>query len=220
MDLVCYEHNQGFVLERFKTGNFEYIDAANELIETDFFRFIEAKGYLRDLAETYPSPRKKQEVPTWFYLSSNLSMRLHGVHSFHAYPYVVRCGGMLNAFGPNLARKTTHPDSGNVTLACSGFNEKNDYDRQTPCDQDFLRKLSKDTAPDRLMDWFNRDAACLFKKHKLFLKDGLWIGDGSYVFVPDTESGLPTANANSALISSSLPARTWTSTRMCSACSI
>ena len=34
--------------------------------------------------------------------------------------------------------------TGAVTLACPGFNDKNDYDRQTPCDQDFLRKFARD----------------------------------------------------------------------------
>jgi hypothetical protein len=116
-------------------------------------------------------------------------MRLHGVHGFHSYPYVVRCGGMLSAFGPEVARKTTHPDSGDVTLACRGFNDKNDYDRQTPCDQDFLRKLAKDTKPEALEGWFNVDAARLFKKHKLFDQQaGVWIGDASYVFVPDNDA--------------------------------
>jgi len=188
MDLLCYEHDQGFVIERFKLGEFDYIDAANEVVEADFFRFIGAKGYLAELAKSYPTPRKKEEVPTWFYLSSNLSMRLHGVQSFHAYPYVVRCGGMLHAFGPQVARKTTHPDTGDVTLVCGGFNDKNDYDRQTPCDQDYLRKLAKDTDRDQLVDWFNRDVAGLFRRHKLFAADGLWIGDGSYVFVPDNDA--------------------------------
>ena len=188
MDLACYEHDQGFVIDRFRQGEFDYIDAANEVVEANFFRFIGAKGYLEQLAMSYPSPRMKEEVPTWFYISSNLSMRLHGVHSFHAYPYVVRCGGMLNAFGPQVARKTTHPDSGDVTLVCNGFNQKNDYDRQTPCDQDYLRKFSKDTDPEKLIAWFNCEVAGLFKKKKLFDKNGFWIGDGSYVFVPDNDA--------------------------------
>jgi hypothetical protein len=34
-------------------------------------------------------------VPFWFYVASNLSMRLHGVHAFDAFPMVVRAGGML-----------------------------------------------------------------------------------------------------------------------------
>jgi hypothetical protein len=177
------------VLSHFREGEFDYIDAANEVFETDFFRFIGARRYLEELAQSYPTPRKKEEVPTWFYIASNLTMRLHGAHGFNSYPYVVRCGGMLGAFGPEVARKATHPESGDVTLVCNGFNQKNDYDRQTPCDQDFLRKLSRDTKPEALEAWFNCEAARLFKKHKLFDQEtGVWIGDASYVFVPDNEA--------------------------------
>lgn len=185
--LVLFERDQRFVIERLREGEVDYIDAISELSETEFFRAIQAKGYLGELADTYPLPRKKEEVPTWFYLSSNLSMRLHGVSAFHAYPYIVRAGGMLNAFGPDLGRKTTHPETGDVTLSCNGFNEKNEYDRQTPCDQDYLRKVSKDTNPDKLHAWFNRDIGRLFKKHKLFDPRGCFIGDGTYLFVPDNE---------------------------------
>ena len=187
MDISCYEHDRGFVIQQFREGEFDFIDAANEVVETEFFRFIQAKRYLEELAETYPSPRTKEEVPTWFYISSNLSMRIHGVQSFHAYPYVVRCGGMLNAFGPRVAHKSEHPETGDVTLACEGFNNKNDYARQTPCDQDFLRKLSKDTPPEQLEIWFNRDVVRLFKRHKLFDREGIFIGDASYIFVPDND---------------------------------
>src|SRR5512136_32871 len=186
LEIACYERDREFVLSRFRAGEFDYLDAANEVFETDFFRFIGAKRYLEELARSYPSPRKKQEVPTWFFIASNLSMRLHGVHGFHSYPYVVRCGGMLGAFGPEVARKTTHPETGDVTLVCNGFNDKNDYDRQTPCDQDYLRKFSRDTKPEALEEWFNGDVARLFKAHKLFDQEaGVWIGDASYVFVPD-----------------------------------
>jgi len=188
MDIVSYERDQGFVLEQFKLGNFDFVDAANEVFEADFFRYIDAKGYIQALAKTYPSPRKKHDVPIWFYVASNLSMRLHGVQSYHAYPYAVRCGGMLNAFGQKAGRKTTHPDSDTVTLVCEGFNDKNDYDRQTPCDQDYLRKFSRHTDPDKLIEWNNHEVVALFKKHKLFARDGWWIGDGSYVFVPDNDA--------------------------------
>jgi len=77
MDIHCYEQDHGFVLERFKNGEFDYVDSASEVEETEFFRFIQAKKYLTALAASYPSPREKEEVPTWFYLASNLSMRLH-----------------------------------------------------------------------------------------------------------------------------------------------
>ncbi|MBI2456127.1 MAG: transposase [candidate division NC10 bacterium] len=185
MDLVCYERDQGFVLARFREGEFDYLDAASEVVETEFFRYLGAQQLLRDLAATYPTPRQKAEVPLWLYLASNLSLRLHGVQSFHAYPYVVRCGGMLNAFGPTVAAKVTHPDTGDVTLRCAGFNAKNSYDRQTPCDQDFLRKLARDTEAVALQTWYNRDVARVLHRHQAFDPEGLFIGDASYLFVPD-----------------------------------
>jgi hypothetical protein len=185
MDLVIFEENKPFVLKSLGNGDFDYIESASEVYEADFFRFIKARKILDKLADTYPTPRKKEDVPLWFYISSNLSMRLHGVHSFNAFPMVVRSGGMLNAFGPKAGRKVVHPDNGDVTIACEGFNKKNYYDRQTPCDQDFLRKVSKDTDAEALMIWFNTDVVRIFRTTRAFDKEGIFIGDASYLFVPD-----------------------------------
>jgi hypothetical protein len=185
MDLVVFEYDQNYVLDCFRRGEFDFVDGVSEVGETEFFRYIGGKKILEKLAETYPSPREKEEVPLWMYVASNLSMRLHGVHSFHAYPYVVRCGGMLNAFGPAVARKTKHPETGDVTLSCNGFNDKNSYDRQTPCDQDYLRKLARATGPEQLHRWFNRDVMQILKQHKAFDAEGIFLGDASYLFVPD-----------------------------------
>ena len=185
MDLVIFEENKPFVLEALRDGEFDYIEAASEVFEADFFRFIKARALLDQLAETYPTPRKKEEVPFWFYVASNLSMRLHGVHAFDAFPMVVRSGGMLQAFGPKAGRKVVHPETGETTVFSEGFNQKNHYDRETPCDPDYLRKVAKDTDAGALIGWFNRDVVRVFRKHRAFDKEGLFIGDASYLFVPD-----------------------------------
>lgn len=92
---------------------------------------------------------------------------------------------MLNAFGPEMGKKAMNPDTKDIELSCPGFNKKNYYSRKTPCDQDFLRKFSRDTDAEKLMQWYNDDAARLWKQHKVYDKKGLFIGDGSYLFVPD-----------------------------------
>ena len=184
MLLVIFEENKPLVIEALGNGEFDYIDAASEVFETEFFRFIGARPILAKLAQTYPTPRKKEEVPLWFYVASNLSMRLHGVHSFNAFPLVVRAGGMINAFGPKGGRKVIHPDTGDVTLISEGFNNKNHYDRQTPCDQDFLRKVAKDTR-EALLRWFCHDVVRIFRAQRAFDKEGIFLGDASYLFVPD-----------------------------------
>jgi Transposase DDE domain len=182
-----FERNDHVVIEAFQRGEFDFLEGVGEIAETDFFRAIAEKKVLEKLTDTYPSPCKKHDVPLWVYIAGDISMRFHGVHQFHAFPYVVRSGGMVNAFGPAMGHKVTHPQTGDVTLCCEGFNNKNDYDRQTPCDQDYLRKMAKRTEAALLMTWFNRDVVGLFKQRHAFDPEGIFIGDASYLFVPDND---------------------------------
>ena len=188
MDLVAFQYDRSFVLEALRRGEIDCLEHVSEAAEADFFRHLIRRDVLNRLAESYPTPREKQEVPVWLYLASELSLKLHGSESYHAFPRVLRSGGLIDALGPQLGgRKTTHPETHDVTLSCPGFNSKNDYDRQTPCDQDFLRKFARDTEADRLHAWFNREVPRCLRSLRLFDEEGLFIGDGSYLFVPDNE---------------------------------
>jgi len=188
MDLIAFQYDRSFVLEAFHRGEIDYLENVSEAAEADFFRHLIRRDVLNRLAEHYPTPREKQEVPVWLYLASELSLKLHGAESYHAFPRVLRSGGLIDALGPALGgRKTTHPETHDVTLSCPGFNRKNDYDRQTPCDQDFLRKFARDTQVDRLHAWFNREVPRALRSLRLLDEEGLFIGDGSYLFVPDNQ---------------------------------
>ena len=184
---MLFERNDAFVVEMFRRGEFDYLEGVGEVPEANFFRAIAGKRILEKLAATYPSPLKKHDVPLWVYIASDISMRFHGEHHFAAFPYVVRTGGMLEAFGPEMGHKVTHPQTGNVTLVCAGFNDKNEYDRETPCDQDHLRKMARKTDADALQSWFNRDVVEIFKQHHALDSEGIFIGDGTYLFVPDND---------------------------------
>jgi len=131
---MLFERDDARVLEAFRRGEFDYVDAIGEVSEADFFRVITERKILDKLAQSYPSPRERHDVPLWVYMASNLSMRFHGEHHFHAFPFLVRSSSMIEAFGPAMGHKATHPETGDISLRCAGFNEKNDYDRQTPCD--------------------------------------------------------------------------------------
>jgi len=180
-----FERNDALVIEAFQRGEFDYLEGVGEVPEANFFRAIAGKKILEKLAATYPSPRQKHDVPLWVYIASDISMRFHGEHHFAAFPYVVRSGGLIEAFGPQMGHKVTHPQTGDVTLVCEGFNDKNDYDRQTPCDQDYLRKMARKTEAGALQSWFNRDVVGIFKQHHALDSEGIFIGDATYLFVPD-----------------------------------
>ena len=185
---MLFERNDALVVEAFRRGEFDYLEGAGEVSESDFFRALTGPKVLQKLADTYPSPHKKHDVPLWVYIASDISMRFHGVHRFHAFPYVVRSGGMIQAFGPAMGHKVMHPQTGDVSLRCEGFNDKNDYDRQTPCDQDYLRKMARKTDAPALQSWFNREVVGIFKQHHAFDSEGIFIGDGTYLFVPDNSN--------------------------------
>jgi hypothetical protein len=182
---MYFERNDALVIEAFRRGEFDYLEGVGEVSEVDFFRAITERNILRKLADTYPSPCQKHDVPLWVYIASDLSMRFHAVHPFHAFPYVVRSGGLVQAFGPQMGHKAVHPETGDISLRCQGFNDKNEYDRQTPCDQDYLRKMALRTDAQGLQTWFNRDVVGIFKQHHAFDPEGIFIGDATYLFLPD-----------------------------------
>ena len=180
MDLVGFQFDRAFVLDALSRGEIDFLENVSEAAEADFFRHLIRRDVLNRLAENYPTPRKKQEVPVWLYLASELTLKLHGSQGYHAFPRVLRSGGLIDALEPALGGcKTTHPETHDVTLSCPGFNRKNDYDRQTPCDQDFLRKFARDTDVDRLHAWFNRKVPRALRSLRLLDEEGLFIGEGS-----------------------------------------
>jgi len=50
MGFVIFEENKHLVLEALRNGEFDYIEAASEVFEADFFRFIKARALLDELA--------------------------------------------------------------------------------------------------------------------------------------------------------------------------
>lgn len=185
MNLLVFEQDKAYVQKLLENGEVDYLEVASEGAETEFFQYLNTRGFLQDLADSYPFKRKKEEVPVWLYIASELSLRLHGMQSFHGYPLVIRTGGLLNALGPEVGKKTIHPTTGDVTIHCPGFNRKNKYDRQTPCDQDWLRKMARGTQAEKLMAWYNNEMPRLVEREGLFDPEGIFIGDASYIFVPD-----------------------------------
>lgn len=45
--------------------------------------------------------------------------------------------------------------------------------------------MAKDTEPAALMRWFGRDAVRVWRQERMFDPEGIFIGDASYLFVPD-----------------------------------
>lgn len=173
------------MLEAFRRGEFDQLEIIGQADEKEFFELCLKEKILDALAEAMPTTRKKEEVPKWFVLAANLSLKLHLENSFYAFERVVRCGGLLSALPPEIASKHLSPKTQQILLQCQGFNDKNHYERTTPCDQDFLRKFVRDVGAADWQAWFNGAVQRTFQRYGFFDPAGIFIGDGSYLFVAD-----------------------------------
>jgi hypothetical protein len=185
MNLILIEPHPRRVLESFRQGEFDELEIIGQADEKAFFELCLRENLLQSLAESMPTARRKEEVPLWFILAANLSLKLHGEHAFLAWDRVVRCGGLLGALPASIASKHLDGQSGQILVQCVGFNQKNQYDRQTPCHQDTLRKFVQDVSAQRWLEWFNGPVQETFQAYGFFDPEGVFIGDGSYLFVPD-----------------------------------
>jgi hypothetical protein len=185
MDLQIIEHHPQWVRDALRRGEFDALEIVGEADEREFFELLFGEKMLEALAATMPSKRRKKEVPLWFILAGNLSLKLHQENSFQAFERVIRCGGLLSALPPDLASKRIDPETKALLLSCRGFNDKNDYDRTTPCDQDTLRKALKHVPAQEWLDWYNGAVQQTFQSYGFFDPAGVFVGDGSYLFVPD-----------------------------------
>jgi Transposase DDE domain len=185
LDLHIIEPHPQRVLEAFRRGEFDQIEIIGEADEKEFFELCFQEKMLEALAKEMPTARKKKDVPLWFLLAANLSLKLHLENSFLAFERVIRCGGLLSALPPEIASKHLDPQSQQILLECRGFNDKNEYPRATPCDQDTVRKSVKHVPAQQWMDWFNGQVQEIFQAYGFFDPAGIFVGDGSYLFVPD-----------------------------------
>jgi len=185
-DVNAFEHDREAVLADLRRGTFDHVEVASRVTEARFFRYLLDQGNLEKLAKTYPTPRRREDVPLWLYLASQLTLRLHGQHAYQTFPYILHCGGLRDALGPGQVQITEEEGGGEERrLRCKGYNQKNAYERKTPCDPDFLRKLAKDTEPSALVAWFNYHVARYQQDQGAFDDEGVFLVDGSYLFVPD-----------------------------------
>jgi len=114
----AFEENRPYVLEELRKGFLDYAEVLSQVEETRFFEFLLGGGYLDSLADSYPSPRKKHDVPLAVSIASELTLRLHGATGFAAFPFVIHAGGLKEAL--RQPRQKYDAPGGSSHLDCRG----------------------------------------------------------------------------------------------------
>jgi hypothetical protein len=184
----AFQEDYELVFAKLQEGIIDHVEVVSRVTETKFFQDFIGTGGAEALAKTYPTPRQREDVPLWVYLSAQITLRLHGAPGFSSLPYILHCGGLRDALEQGQVERKLDPETGQPHLDFKGYNHKNSYARLTPCDQDFVRKLARDTQPSQLEAWFSHDVPRYLAEMMPFDSEGIFIMDGSYLFVPDNEN--------------------------------
>ena len=93
---IVYEENKVKVLEDLKDGRLDYLDLADWTFQDRFFAFLLGVRFFEICGASYPTPRKKEEVPLWFLLACKVQMKLHTTSAFDQLPGILRSGAVLS----------------------------------------------------------------------------------------------------------------------------
>jgi hypothetical protein len=174
--LILYEEDKVRVKRELKEGRLDYLDLADWTFQDKFFAFLLGIRFFEICGSSYPSPRKKEEVPIWFLIACKVQMKLHTTASFEKLPGILRSGAVLSRVKFNIGGEE------------GGFNRKNKKTRKTPVDHDTTRKFFKDTEAQKMRDWHNKDIQQFIQRNKGFDDDGIFILDQTHVVVPKNEN--------------------------------
>ena len=147
MDLVVFENNKPWVIDEFREGHFDYVELALDVAETKFFRFLFGQQVVDRPAQHYPSPRDRHHVPLG--CTSAADSRYGCTASTASQLSLDRCPGGWSMRRARRLRVARLIPKAAIPRSNRGLQRPQPLSRQTPCDQDFLRKLARDTEPDR-----------------------------------------------------------------------
>ncbi len=173
---IIYEENRVKVLNDLKDGRLDYLDLADWTFQDKFFAFLLGIRFFEICGASYPTPRAKEEVPLWFLLACKVQMKLHTTPYFEKLPGILRSGAVLSRVRFNVGGES------------GGFNNKNRKERSSPIHHDTARKFFKDTNPERLRDWHNKDVQRFVRRNRGFDKHVIFLLDQTHVVVPENEN--------------------------------
>ncbi|HLE11497.1 MAG TPA: transposase [Bacteriovoracaceae bacterium] len=169
--------SKDYVTKKLQDGAIDHADFSSWSFADNFFSYLLSKKFIEFIDETYPSPRKKTEVPIWFLICCQISMRLALKNSYSSLPAILlNSGPILLKIGFNVSSKDI------------GFNNKNKKERKTYVDDSTVLKFFKDSEANNIRNWYNIDLQYWFRREKYFDDKGIYVLDQTHCVVPDNEN--------------------------------
>lgn len=171
-----YKGDRDFVVKALNQGDIDHAAMSRWQFPDEFLCFALETGFFDFVDRSYPTPRKKTEVPIWFLSHCQLILRLHLSGRYDQLNHFLNSTSILSRVGFNI---------GNSRL---GFNEKNRYDRKTAVNPDTVRKFFKDSDRNEIRNWYNESVQGWFRGKRAFDAQGIFVLDQTHLVVPNNSN--------------------------------
>jgi len=174
--LIIYQEDRIKVVNALREGKVDYLDLSSWGFQDTFFAFLFGMKFFKICGSSYPSPRRKEEVPLWFQLAGQIQLKLHQQAAYSKLPGLLKSGAILTKVKFNIGGEE------------GGFNNKNKKPREAPVDFDCVRKFFKDTDKEELNRWHNEKVIKLIHHNRGIDKRGIFLLDQTHLVVPDNSN--------------------------------
>ena len=159
-------------LKALESGAIEGVSVSCKMPVDGIVNYALDTGIVRETLAAFPDPRKNFTVPKEVMLMAKIIRSLNNENSLVSAPHALNDAAVMAKLGYNYR------------VVEEGFNDMNIHERTTPYDGDTLRHFLMDSKPDRMMEWFNKKAAEVFRRESPG-KTQTYIMDGVKLHVPE-----------------------------------
>ena len=155
-ELQIIYQNQEKIIKKLSTGDVDAIELSVEQMTDEFMIYGLRSGLIDELSQTFPDPRKEEEISTKLILSASIACHFQDMYALSQSPYA------LLSF-----RRVTEEQNSPTLLAELGLNVKllssgegvsrRGTKQNTPFSGDAIRKMLNSIQPDDLINWYNKN---------------------------------------------------------------
>jgi hypothetical protein len=145
-ELQIIYQNQEKIIKKLNTGDVDAIELSVEQITDEFMIYGLRSGLIDELSQTFPDPRKEEEISTKLILSASMAGHFQDMYALSQSPYALHSPTLLAELGLNVK----------VLSEGEGVSRRGTK-QNAPFNGDVIRKMLNSIKPDDLINWYNKN---------------------------------------------------------------
>jgi len=145
-ELQIIYQNEEKIIKKINTGDVDAIELAVEQTTDEFMIYGLRSGLIDELSNTFPDPRKEEEISTKIILSASIAGHFADMYALSQSPYALHSPILLAELGLNVK----------VLSEGEGISRRGTK-QNAPFNGDVIRKMLSKISPEELICWYNKN---------------------------------------------------------------